>query len=125
MRIRIAIDPNVRVRGNGTYAGFEDVQWALTGLQVDGLQVGDAVEVFERESDLTGEGRVTEIDGAKSLVYLSVDWSTLRPRVQAPQKVPARSSLVILQGGAAGGADSPGFYFAPSAHVPELSVATR
>jgi hypothetical protein len=123
MRIRIAIDPNVRVRGNGTYAGFEDVQWALTGLT--GLQVGDAVEVFERESDLTGEGRVTEIDLAKRLVYVSVEWSTLRPRVEPPQKVPARPSLVILQGGAAGGADSPGFYFAPSAHVPELSVATR
>ncbi len=78
--LRIAIDPNVRVRGNGTYAGFEDVQGALTGLQV-----GDAVEVFERESDLTGEGRVTEIDLARRLVYVSVEWSTLRPRVEQPR----------------------------------------
>ncbi len=73
-RIRITIDPNVRVRGNGTYAGFEDVQGTLASLQV-----GDAVEVFEPENDLTGEGQVTKIDLARRLVYVSVEWSTLRP----------------------------------------------
>ena len=66
---RIAIDLNIRVRGNGTYAGFEDV----TGP----IAVGDQVEVFETESSLVGRGRVTEIDGERELVYLSVDWSSL------------------------------------------------
>lgn len=66
---RVTIDPNVRVRGNGTYAGFEDV----TGP----IAVGDLVEVYEAESSLVGQGRVTEIDVEPELVYLSVDWSSL------------------------------------------------
>lgn len=66
---RVAIDPNVRVRGNGTYAGFEDVSGPIT--------VGDHVEVYEAESNLVGQGRVTEIDVKRELVYLSVDWSSL------------------------------------------------
>jgi len=68
-RTRVAIDPNVRVRGNGTYAGFEDV----TGP----IAVGEVVEVCEPESGIAGEGKVTEIDGDKELVYLSVEWSSL------------------------------------------------
>jgi hypothetical protein len=68
----IMIDPNVRVRGNGTYAGLEDVR--------GNIAVGVEVEVFEPESDLVGQGRVTEIDVERRLVYLSVDWSSLRTR---------------------------------------------
>jgi hypothetical protein len=49
---RVQIDLNVRVRGNATYAGFEDV----TGP----LAVDQVVEVFEPESGLAGLGRVTE-----------------------------------------------------------------
>ena len=67
---RVEIDLNVRVRGNGTYAGFEDVQGPLA--------VGMDVEVYESESGLTGPGRVTEIDAAKELVFLSVEWGALR-----------------------------------------------
>jgi hypothetical protein len=66
---RVTIDPNVRVRGNGTYAGFEDV----TGP----MAVGETVEVHEPESGLVGVGSITEIDGDRELVYLSVDWSSL------------------------------------------------
>jgi hypothetical protein len=66
---RVMIDPNVRVRGNGTYAGFEDVDGPLT--------VGELVEVYEAESGITGEGRITEIDADRELVYLSVDWASL------------------------------------------------
>jgi len=68
-RTKVAIDPNVRVRGNDTYTGFEDV----TGP----IAVGEVVDVYEPESGVAGEGRVTEIDGNKELVYLSVDWSSL------------------------------------------------
>jgi len=71
---RIAIDPNVRVRGNGTYAGFEDVSGPLTA--------GAKVEVYEPESGLVGNGQVTEIDAAKELVYLSVDWSSLTDQTE-------------------------------------------
>jgi hypothetical protein len=73
---RIEIDLNVRVRGNGTYAGFEDV--------VGPLAVGDEVEVYESESGLLGKGRVAEIDTVGELVYLSVDWATLTEQA-APQ----------------------------------------
>jgi hypothetical protein len=66
---RVTIDPNVRVRGNGTYAGFEDVDGPMA--------VGETVEVHEPESGLVGVGRITEIDGTRKLVYLSVDWSSL------------------------------------------------
>jgi hypothetical protein len=70
MRTRIAIDPNVRVWGDKTYAGFEDVQ----GIPV----VGGYVEVWESESGASGFGQVTAIDHDRGLVYLSVDWAALR-----------------------------------------------
>ncbi len=70
MRTRITIDPNIRVRGNGTFAGFEDVQ----GVPV----VGGEVEVWEPESRVVGSGRVTAIDHDRGLVYLAVEWSSLR-----------------------------------------------
>lgn len=85
MRTEIAIDPNVRVHGNGTYAGFEDI------LRGNLPSVGDDVVVREPESDLVGVGQITEIDVPRSLVYLSVDWSSLRPRQHAD--IASESSL--------------------------------
>jgi hypothetical protein len=82
-RTRVAIDPNVRVRGNGTYVGFEDVSGPLV--------VGDQVEVYEVETSLTGLGRVTEIDSEKELVYLSVDWSSLSD--EAESQIPHTESM--------------------------------
>lgn len=78
-RTRIAIDPNVRVRGNGTYASFDDVTGAIA--------VNEPVQVYEPESGLTGEGRVTDIDPERELVYLSVDWASLKE--ETPQRQPA------------------------------------
>jgi hypothetical protein len=69
LRTRVEIDLNVRVRGNGSYAGFEDAAGPLV--------VGADVEVFESESGLVGTGRVAEIDPAQELVYLSVDWASM------------------------------------------------
>lgn len=70
MTARVAIDPNVRVRGNQTYAGLEDVQGTVVA--------GSHVQVYEPESGLTGPAEVTEIDHERRLVYLAVDWGKLR-----------------------------------------------
>ncbi len=68
---RVEIDLDVRVRGNLTYSGFEDVQGELPAE-------GHTVEVVEPESELVGQGRVVEIDEERRLVYLEVDWAGLR-----------------------------------------------
>ncbi|MFJ3618004.1 hypothetical protein ACIPSH_07585 [Streptomyces iakyrus] len=85
MITRIEIDPNVRVRGNGTRAGFEDVSGPLA--------VNMKVEVYEPESELVGPARVTEIDTEKQLVYLSVDWARLECRSGAGAPVEERDVL--------------------------------
>ena len=69
-RTRVEIDLNVRVRGNGTFVGFDDVSGPVA--------VGESVEVYESESGVAGEGRVTEIDGDRELIFLSVDWASLK-----------------------------------------------
>jgi hypothetical protein len=74
---RVRIDLNVRVRGHGTYAGLEDVDGPVAS--------GDLVQVFEPESDLEGEGRITEVDLAARLVYLTVDWNSLRDHADASE----------------------------------------
>lgn len=66
---RIAIDLNVRVRGNLTYSGLDDVEGSLPR---NGL-----VQVYEPESGLVGRGRVVEVDEDTQLVYLQVDWNSL------------------------------------------------
>jgi hypothetical protein len=82
---RVAIDLNVRVRGNLTYAGFEDVD--------GGFWPDDEVEVYERETGLVGTARVTEVDNKRQLVYLAVDWAGLRePRPVSPPQEPSLSS---------------------------------
>jgi hypothetical protein len=78
-RTRVQIDPNIRVRGNSTYAGFEDVEGPIA--------LNEMVEVYEAESELVGEGKVIEIDASRSLVYLSVDWTSLTNA--APSSAPA------------------------------------
>lgn len=78
MRSTIIIDPNVRVEGGLTFAGFED----LVDGEVPG--VGTAVRVREPEADLEGTGKVARVDRERSLVYLHVDWTTLRPAESTP-----------------------------------------
>lgn len=70
MTVRIAIDPNIRLPGNQTFAGFEDVQRFP-------IHVGMEVEVYEEESGVHGHGSVASIDEERELVYLNVEWSSL------------------------------------------------
>ena len=72
--MRVRIDLNIRVRGNRTLADFDDVE----GDAAD-LHIGQAVTVYESESGLRGEGSIVEVDPAKQVVILAVDWSSLRP----------------------------------------------
>lgn len=65
-KARIIIDPNVRVRGNMTYTGFED-----TNEQV---AAGDTVLAIEQESEMVWDAVVTEIDDESRLIYLYVNW---------------------------------------------------
>jgi len=65
---RITIDPNVRVRGNQTYSGFEDIQ---AGAPV---AVGDKVLAVEAEDGIVTDAAVTDVDEERRLVYLEVDW---------------------------------------------------
>jgi len=71
---QVEIDPNVRVGGNGTCAGFEDVH----GGDPATMKRWDRVRVFEPESGLEGPGRVERVDHARKLVFLQVDWLLLR-----------------------------------------------
>lgn len=73
MSVSIAIDPNLRVEGNATIAGFEDVLGGTVGNLANGM----TVEVFEPESGLVGVGRVMEIDQTRRLIHLGVEWTTL------------------------------------------------
>jgi hypothetical protein len=69
-KTRVAIDLNIRIRGNGTYTGLEDV---------DGLAVaGEPVEVYEPESGVSGIGCITEVDAVKRIVFLQVNWASLK-----------------------------------------------
>lgn len=69
VRSRVEIDLNVRVRGNQTFTGIEDVRGPIN--------VGDPVQVYESESGVVGSGRITEIDRERGIVYLTVDWDSL------------------------------------------------
>jgi hypothetical protein len=63
----VEIDPNVRVEGNLTYSGFEDVCGSFP-------VVGQRVRVIEPESELGSTATVIKIDEDRSLIYLDVDW---------------------------------------------------
>lgn len=95
MTVRVEIDLNVRVRGNQTFAGYEDVDPAtVTRTRAsradDPVAVGDKVLVTctpdEIEGDavvigekvLGADATVTDVDPAKRLIYLAVDWHSFR-----------------------------------------------
>jgi hypothetical protein len=78
MTVRVAVDLNVRVRGNQTFSGFSDADGMLAP--------GDAVEVYERETGVSGPGCVTDIDAGNRLIYLLADWQALREPVTAEQR---------------------------------------
>ena len=65
---RVEIDPNVRTRGNETYARTDEA---------DGdLNIGDAVILYESEDRIEWDGTVTRFD--RGLVYFRVDWANVR-----------------------------------------------
>lgn len=82
------IDPNVRVAGNQTFSGIEDV----VGDMPD---EGDQVIVREPESGATGRAIVMRVDFSDRLIYLAVDWAglTLPSRVPTPEQLMARLGL--------------------------------
>lgn len=65
----VRIDPNVRVKGNRTFSGFEDI--------VDGvpLRAEEEVLAWEEESNVMWPAVVYDLDFGKKLVYLTVAWS--------------------------------------------------
>lgn len=75
--VRVFIDPNVRVGQNQTYASLADCSGAVA--------TGDRVRVVEFESCLYGDADVVSIDAERGLVYLSVEWASLKtPDVTSP-----------------------------------------
>lgn len=70
--IRVRIDPNVRVRGQLTYAGFEDVE----GNTIP--NVGESVLAVEPESGIAAPAIVTERVDEPKLLYLGVAWREFR-----------------------------------------------
>jgi hypothetical protein len=73
---RVRIDLNVRVRGNQSFTRLANADGPLAE--------GQAVEVYESESEIFGPATVTEIDRTKGLVYLAVEWAKLREAVITP-----------------------------------------
>lgn len=73
-RVLAFIDPNVRVNGNETCAGFEDVD----GQVAFGDSVTAVIEETGGDSgvrELSAPAQVAQIDDEKRLVYLAVRWS--------------------------------------------------
>lgn len=71
-RTRVEIDPNVRVGRQRTRTGLEDCHGPIA--------IGDDVTVYESEAGIEGHGRITDIDYDKKLVWLWVNWASLRPK---------------------------------------------
>lgn len=76
---RVEIDLNIRVRGNWTLADIGDAD--------EPVVPGQAVEVFEPESGVVGVGRIEEVDPERRLLFLSVDWASLRESVITPDEL--------------------------------------
>lgn len=75
MTVRVAIDLNVRVRGNQTYSALHDA---------DGLvSVGDKVLAVEPETGIMADATVTDVSEQFGFVYLKVDWNSFRDDPEA------------------------------------------
>lgn len=90
MPTEILIDPNVRVAGNLTFSGFEDVR-SLVGGAIP--REGERVIVREPEANLVTVGTVVRVEPHDELIYIAVDWGTL-----APEAVPTPAELQALLG---------------------------
>lgn len=69
-KLRIAIDPKVRINGQLTFAGFDDVE----GNHIP--KVGEAVTVYVPGTNREASALVTSILGGE-LVYLAPAWLQL------------------------------------------------
>ena len=89
--LSVEIDPNVRVEGNNTFSSISDIYdgddtpFCTIDLQEyvqeDSQRSNRAtipVIVFESESEIQGFGEIYKIDWSKGLVYIKVDWGSLR-----------------------------------------------
>lgn len=70
MSAKAWIDPNVRVRDNQTFVGFEDCEGRVAE--------GELIEVRWEETRCWCTGVVTEIDMEKRCVFIAVPWQLLR-----------------------------------------------
>ncbi|ETW25867.1 hypothetical protein [Mycobacterium gastri] len=76
----IMIDPNVRVAGDLTFSGYEDVRGPLP-------IAGQQVLVREPEANLVAVGIVRRVDENDRLIYIAVDWARLAPdRIPTPDE---------------------------------------
>ena len=79
----VEVDLNVRVRGNRTFAGFEDVTpgdatvTRLTKASAP-VTVGEKVLAVEPEDGICTDATVIDINEEKQLIYLAVDWHGFR-----------------------------------------------
>lgn len=63
----LEIDPNVRVRGNQTFVGYEDCS--------DVPAEGEVVRVFQPDYRIETTATVSEVSRDSQLIYLRVDWN--------------------------------------------------
>ena len=70
-RVCIVIDPNVRARGNQTYARFDDVEMPHSAGD---LRIGMKVFAVETESNMGTDATVADIDPNYEFIYLAVEW---------------------------------------------------
>ncbi len=75
MTIRIAIDLNVRVRGNQTFSSLDDADGPVS--------VGDKVLAVEVETGIMTDATVTYVSDEHRFVYLAVDWASFRDDPEA------------------------------------------
>jgi hypothetical protein len=73
--VRIAVDLNVRVRGNQTYSALDDANGPVA--------IGDKVLAVEPESGIVADARVTDVSEQFGFVYLEVDWHSFRDDPEA------------------------------------------
>lgn len=70
-RPAVRIDPNIRVCGGQTIAEPGDISGEVV--------LGCPVWVYEPEAGVIGEGVAVSFDEDKQLLFIDVDWPSLRP----------------------------------------------
>ncbi|MDP9075349.1 MAG: hypothetical protein M3N98_14540 [Actinomycetota bacterium] len=76
----VTIDPTVRVRGDGTCVSFDRV--------IGPMDIGTDAMVIDPVSGHVGDGQITDVDQEAQLVYLTVDWDSLREPIEDNSPLP-------------------------------------